>query len=607
MKLSACLCRALAVGLVISFGVLQASFAHAEEQFALETQFRGPIDLVVAEDESWLVTANSLSGSLTLVDLPTGVVRHELPINGHPQAIQRFSSTEFLVSCRDSGMVGRFRVDGQQIVSVASIDVGYEPLGMAADSKRAFVGLQATGEIAELDLQKNTVRRRFAVGSWPRFLALTPDGDRLAVGLSGDSSLAVVDTQSGEVLYEAVLSGGINIGHLTMSRDGLQVYFPWMVYRSNPITVGNIRRGWVLASRVARVRMDGPQYREAISLDVRGEAVADPHGIALTPNGNRMVVSSAGTHELLIYRLAELPFVGTGGPGDLIDNRLLRDQDLFFRLELGGRPMGMRPGRDNRTIYVANQLNDCIQVVDLESRTIRFTHSLGTGSRDAHEQLVHRGMTIFHDARRSLDQWYSCNSCHLDGGTNAKAMDTWNDGTELTQKMVLPLAGVTHTAPWTWHGWQNDFEASLQNSFVSTMQGRKASAEDVRALRAYIESISIPESPFRGKDGSLSSAAQRGADLFRDERVGCIECHSGPRFTDGQIHDVGLGGEADRYEGYNTPSLLGAYRKRRFLHDGRAKSLHSVLEKWHRPDEIGGGMQLSEQQVADLVNYLKAL
>ena len=30
-----------------------------------------------------------------------------------------------------------------------------------------------------------------------------------------------------------------------------------------------------------------------------------------------------------------------------------------------------------------------------------------------------QGEAIFYDARRSLDQWYSCHSCHYDGGSNA--------------------------------------------------------------------------------------------------------------------------------------------------------------------------------------------
>ena len=95
--------------------------------------------------------------------------------------------------------------------------------------------------------------------------------------------------------------------------------------------------------------------------------------------------------------------------------------------------------------------------------------------------------------------------------------------------------------------------------------------------------------------------------MFHADDVGCANCHSGPLATDGQIHDVGLGGELDKYEGYNTPSLVGVYQKVRLLHDGRAKSLRDVLTKWHTPTEIGGGAELSEEQLDQLIAYLKTL
>ncbi len=149
-----------------------------------------------------------------------------------------------------------------------------------------------------------------------------------------------------------------------------------MIYRSNPINVSNIRRGWVLASRLVRVRLDGEAVREAISLDVPSFAVADPHGIALSPNQERIVVTASGTHELLVYRVGDLPFVGAGGPGDLIDRRLINDTDLFYRIRLDGRPMGVIMDQD-QLAYVANDTRNSIQVVDLKKQRVVQEFELG--------------------------------------------------------------------------------------------------------------------------------------------------------------------------------------------------------------------------------------
>lgn len=591
--------------------------------------YRGPVDLVVADDESWIVTLNELSNTLSLVDLRSQQVVTEVACPGRPTACAKLADNELLVTCYDAGVVRRLRVvcnEGRpaEMQSVADIHTGFQPLGVAihVDSNlnkaRAYVSLMASGEVAEIDLTDNAVVRRWRVGEWPRYLAVTPDGTMLAVGLSGESSVAIFDLPSGKLAYDEPLSSGINMGHMRCSNDGQYVYLPWMVYRSNPIDRGNIRRGWVLASRIARVRLDGPSIREAISLDPPGMAVADPHGLAMTPDQSMMAVTSAGTHELLVYHISKMPFIGAGGPGDLIDAQLLRDRDAFYRIELGGRPLAIEPSRDNRTVWIVNHTLDALQQVDLESRQVTATVSLGEPAAEPAQQIVHRGREIFHDATRSLDQWYSCRSCHLDGGSNAKPMDTWNDGSALTAKTVLPLAGVTETGPWMWHGWQHDLNQSIQNSFESTMQGAAASVADVAAVRAYLASLHQPPNPFR--QALEAPAAQRSAEiaqfaqqvaqgevLFHSAEVGCAECHAGPRYTDGQVHDVGLGGPSDVYVGFNTPSLVGVYQKVRLLHDGRSKSLRDVLTSWHLPSEIGGGAELDDEQVEQLIAYLKTL
>ena len=149
--------------------------------------------------------------------------------------------------------------------------------------------------------------------------------------------------------------------------------------------------------------------------------------------------------------------------------------------------------------------------------------------------------------------------------------------------------------------------ALLRNSFVKTMQGKAPPQDELDALIAYLDSLDYPPNPFVGPGGKLSPSARRGKVLFEREDVGCAVCHAGERFTDGDIHDVGLGSENDRYEGYNTPSLIAVYRKTRLLHDGRAKSLERVLTKYHRPDEVGGGRELNQQEIDDLINYLRTL
>ncbi|MCG8651369.1 MAG: c-type cytochrome, partial [Pirellulales bacterium] len=466
----------------------------------------------------------------------------------------------------------------------------------------AFVGLVASGQVAEIDWSQGTLLRQFEVGNWPRYLTLSPDGKRLAVGCSGDGKIEVIDPAAGRTLYEEPLANGLNLGHMVPSQDGQYAYFTWMVYRTNPITVGNIRRGWVLASRIGRVRLDGPSYREAISLDVPGQAVSDPHGLVISPDGQTLVASGSGTHELLVYRLPDLPFVGVGGPGDLIDRRLQRDRRRFRRIDVGGRPLGMRMAPQGETLYVANYLRNSVQVVDLERGEVTSEVLLGEGK----PSLAKEGRALFYDGTRSLDQWYSCHSCHQNGGINSRPMDTMNDGSEMTLKTVLPLYDVHQTKPWTWHGWQESLNDAVHKSFTSTMLGKAPTEHEKQALLEFLKTLKTPPNPFLSA-GRRSAAAERGKRVFESAKTGCADCHHGPHFSDGEIHDVGLGSQRDRYDGYNTPSLVGVYRKLRLLHSGRAKSLHRVVTDLHSPEKVSGLPPLDEQDVADLIEYLKSL
>ncbi len=567
---------------------------------------RSPVDLVIAPDDSWLVTVNQTSHTASLVRTSDGQVLDEVPVGERPAAAALCPDGQrVLVSGMYSGDVTLLEVAGERLHKVATIHVGFLPVGIAvsADGKSAYVAQSATEQVAVVDLQKQSVVAHIDVGRWPRYLALSPDGSRLAVGVSGDRGVAVVDTATKTLLYQVNKFKGLNVGHMQISSDNLYVYFPWMHYGENVPSPGNIRRGWVLGNRVARVRLDGPALREAISLDKEGHAVGDAHGLAISSDEQRMIVTAAGSHEVLVFRLAELPYSKVGGT-EHIDPALLADPNRFSRITVGGRPMGVRIGSDNKTAYVANYLENSVQVIDLDSREMTRAIPLGSAPEPT---LARRGEAIFYDAQRSFDQWYSCHSCHYEGGTSSEVMDTLNDGSQYTFKTVLPLYNVHHTPPWTWHGWQTSLDEAMRKSITQTMIGSEPTQEDVDALVEFIKSLELPPNPFHQPDGTLTPAAERGKLVFESDRAGCANCHVGPHLADGENHDVGLGKPQDRYKGFNTPSLLGVYAKVRLLHDGRARTLDDLLTGPHNPSIISGQGELSDDERRDLIEYLKSL
>ncbi len=567
---------------------------------------RSPVDVVLTKDEKWLLTANQTSNTVSLVETTSGKVVAEVPCGNRPSAVVLTpDESKVLVSGTYSGDLTVFNLKSAGLVKAGSVRLMFEPRGIAVspDGKLAYVALTSANAVAVVDIEKLKLIKKIKVGTWPRYLALTPDGKRLAVNISGDGGVAVIDTEKRKVLFSDWFNA-INVGHMQVSADGKHVYFPWMIYRANPITANNIRIGWVLGSRIARLRMDQHERREALTLDPRGEAVADPHGIALSPDEQWLICAASGTQELLVYKLPTLPFATRGGT-DHIDSRLLRDNSRFYRIRLGGRPMSVRYSSDGKHAFVANYMLNAVQVVDVPGRKVVRTIDLG-GPEE--QSLARKGEAIFYDGRRSLDQWYSCHSCHYEGHTNSLSMDTLNDGRFGNFKTVLSLRNVTKTAPWTWHGWQKDLGASIRKSLKDTMLSEKQTTdEDVKAVLAFFGTLGAPANPYRKPDGSLTEAAKRGEKVFRSAKANCSQCHAGEYFTKDRIYDVGLGEQGDRYKGYNPPSLISIYDRVFYLHDGRASSLEELLTNYHAPHKVTGRGKLTGQERKDLVEYLKSL
>lgn len=566
---------------------------------------RSPVDILLVDQERRLVSLNETSGSISLVDVASGKVLDEIQVGSHPAAMALFRSGDRIaLAASYSGDLVIVAIEGERLRVEKKIHIGFEPYGVAIsnDGREAYVSCVATHEIALIDLKTDQVVSRIATERWPRHVALNRVGDKLAVSTSGDRGMTVVDIPTRKVAFSQRFMG-LNIGCLAVSSDGKEVYFPWIVYRHNPINPGNIRLGWVLASRLAKLKFDGSARRDAISLDPPGKAVGDPHGIAISPREDFIVVTASGTHELLVLRNEGIPWKDAGGP-DHMDPALREDESRFFRIPLGGRPMGVRFSSDGRNVYVANYLSNDIQIVDIEQRKVARSIPLGSAPELTAQR---RGAAIFYDAARSLDQWYSCHSCHYNGTINSEPMDTFNDGSGFTFKTVLTLENLQKTAPYTWHGWQGDARAAMRKSLVETMQGKEPSEQDVDDLLAFLSNLPASPNPFLTKSGELTDAAKRGKAVFEGEKAHCASCHSGDHFTDGEIHDVGTGKPTDRYKGFNTPSLRGVYRRVRLLHEGNANTLEDLLKGLHAPEKVTGNGELTDEERRDLIEYLKSI
>jgi len=134
------------------------------------------------------------------------------------------------------------------------------------------------------------------------------------------------------------------------------------------------------------------------------------------------------------------------------------------------------------------------------------------------------------------------------------------------------------------------------------------------ALLDYQLSLRAPEPP----PGSFDKeAAKRGKHVFRTE-AGCATCHQGSTFTDVLsgptrtvpfLHDPAEVGMDPAYAArtatgkYRTTPLRGLWQHAPYFHDGSAPDLQAVVNHYNQLF----GLNLTDAQKADLVEYLKSL
>jgi YVTN family beta-propeller protein len=574
---------------------------------------RSPIALAMTVDGRRLLVANQSAGSVSWVDPAGGRVLGEVKTGDRPAGVAVSRDGRVGVVAHwfgyDLAILG---LSDDRAEVVGRVEVGPEPRGVviAADGRTAFVAVGASNEVVRVDLPGRKVTGRLAVGREPRGLALAPDGARLVVANARGRSVSVIDVPRFAV-ERTLPHEGDNPRQLVVSPDGRHAYFAAMKNRGFSTTLNNIDLGWVLGQRIVRVTLDGSEPADAVSLDPMGEAAGDAHGLAIAGGGTLFAVSCGGTHEVMLLREEKSPLPWRVGVGrDVMAADLLKDKDRFRRVALGGRPTELAFAPDGRTLYAANYLENAIQVIDAGSGTLARTIPLGGPEAPS---LARRGEALFHDAFRSANHWYSCNTCHSEGHTNGLDFDTLNDGWQdnssnhlRSRKKVPTLRGVARTGPWTWHGWQDSLDDAVVESFTKSMQGKRPSKGEVEAVTAYLATLDFPRNPHREADGGLSPSARRGEAVFRSGKASCASCHSGTEFTDGKRHDVGLNERGDVYQGHNPPSLRGVHDKDPYLHDGRARTLRDALTSDHAPENLGGAA-ISAAELDDLIAYLQSL
>ena len=565
--------------------------------------------LDVSADGQLLACSNRDSGTVTIVDLSKREKVHEVPVGKHPEGVSFLGSSHNLAVAvyADDKVV---LVDADAGKVTRQIDVFDEPYGIVSDKSggRIFVTLDYPGQVLEIDPAAGKIVRTIDVGDFLRGIAITGDDSRLLVTEYYTGTVIALDLSGGK---EADRWPGVTNDNLArqiaLHPTRPKAYLPHI--RSKVTAVHGEGSIFPYVS-VMTTDSSAEKRRTRIPMDAfLGNLVtANPWEIAVSPDGTQATVVFAGTDDMFVCNVLD-------------DN--YRELTNRQYLRIGKNPRAVRYTPDGEMLLIYNALDFEIVAYNASSLAKEFSIEVTQFPKSAEILL---GKILFYSANQPMAsrRWISCSSCHPDGDPDGK---TWHnpEGLRNTQS----LAGMAWTHPIHWSADRDevqDFEYTIRGQL---MQGRgllrgplhkelgdpnSGRSSELDALAAYSNSHGYSLSPHA--KGGLSESAQRGKDIFFAAETKCATCHSGPMYADSQPgpmpprHDVGTGGDDSGEKmgpAYDTPSLLGVYRTAPYLHHGKAATLEELLTSCNKDDRHGKTSHLSPEQIADLVEFLKAL
>ena len=271
---------------------------------------------------------------------------------------------------------------------------------------------------------------------------------------------------------------------------------------------------------------------------------------------------------------------------------------------------------------------------------------------------IELGKALFFDPRLSDSNQMSCATCH-------NPSFSWTDGLPISigrnnKKMTRAtptILNVAYSRKFFWDGRARSLEEQAVGPIKSAIemnQSMEVLVDELKSIIGYRKMfekaypgegitettigkalatyertiVSGFNSPFdrwlKGDQKAMSKSAQNGFKLF-DGKARCSVCHSGPNFTDGSFHNIGLnnGNDMGRFEFVKVASLKGAFKTPTlrnvsntapYMHNGELKTMEDVIDHY-----IDGGkgkanvspdmkaIKLSKQEKADLIEFLDAL
>jgi len=211
------------------------------------------------------------------------------------------------------------------------IDVGSDPTGvfLSPDRKKVFVTNFSGNTITVIDTATQSIAETVQVGQGPSEMAFQSNGQFAYVCNLHSSTISVIDLNKIRVIETIP----VHADSLAVSPDGMYLFV-------------------TQHAKDSLLTINTSDYKY-----VRKLAVKAPHGIGITPDGQRLYITNAGANHTVTVV-------------DPTENRIITS------IKVGNTPTGITISPDGSKAYVAVSGDASIAVIDLRTQMMEATISI---------------------------------------------------------------------------------------------------------------------------------------------------------------------------------------------------------------------------------------
>ena len=587
-------------------------------------RYLSPSEMALSPDGRWLYVVCERSDQLLAIDTQTRTVVRRIAVGHVPRglAVSADGRQVFVAnSWNDNVSV----IDAGTLEIVRTVATGFEPTGVVPDrpAKTLYVANRLSNDVSVIDLQSGQEIKRLAAGRGASYLALSPDGERVycthvypemgAFRTPPESEITVISTATQRVVERLPLHNVAGVFHVAFSGDG-RLGVAADLRPKNLIPLAHVEHGWVFGNSLTLFGPDAGGVVE-VPIDELDRYFARPWGVAIAPDKSRLFVTTEGSDSITVIDIARLLEFVRANRRPFANDLSASANYVVARIPVGHNPRGIVLSPDGKQLYVSNRLDDNIGVIDTATYKVVSTIDLG-GPKTV--TPLRRGERIFYSARYAFQGQFGCANCHIDATFDGLQWDLEPDGFGVDIVDNRSLEDLMGTEPFKWNGGNPDLPTECgPRTEKYFFRSQSYNEQELTDLVTFVFSIPVRPNRYRLPNGELTPAQERGKAIFERTRYKdgrpipetnqCAFCHSGRKYTNQKLADVGTGKATDRSPLIDTPHLPDVAYSAPYLHDGSARSLEEIWTVFNPKDTHGVSNDLTKDELNDLIEYLRTL